>query len=83
MRSLLFGRKEICHQPMDYYLLTETCGNLCESYGIEISCENGDDALVRGITLSQSKILVLLSMLMEYAVTPVTLKDVVEDWVLA
>lgn len=82
MRALLMGERVICRKPVDYYLLAEELGET-ESYGVEISCEDGEAESVRGITLSQNRILCLLMLLMEQTVTPVTLRDVVEDWLLS
>lgn len=82
MRTLFIGRKEIRKQPVDYYLLTDEFENFCENYGVQISCAGGEASAVRGLTISQNKILLLLSTLMKYAVTPTTLQDVVDDWLL-
>lgn len=82
MRTLLMGKRVIQKQDINYYLLAEEYGDLGECYGVKIACSNGEDDSIRGITLSQSKILLLLSVLMEQSVTPTTLHDVVEDWIL-
>ena len=82
MRSLFFGRRKIGRQPADYFLLSEEYGDRCESYGVEIALENGERERIRGVTLSQRRILLLLTLLMKNAVTPTTLRDVVEDWLL-
>lgn len=82
MRALLVGRREIQDQPMDYYLLAEECENLCENYGVEISCASGEDVAVPGITPSQNKITGLLALLLQHTVTPSALRDIVDDWLL-
>lgn len=82
MRTLLMGRKVIQELNVDYYLLAEEYGDLGECYGVKVSCACGEDESIRGITLSQSKILLLISVLIEQSVTPTTLHDVVEDWIL-
>jgi hypothetical protein len=68
---------------VDYYLLAEETTDFFESYGVEICCESGESACVRGITCSQNKILHLIALLMKHTVTPVSLRDVVDDWVLS
>lgn len=80
MRTLHFGEKKVETMAVNYYLLADELGSEFESYGVEVCCSNGDQAAVRGVTISQSKILLLMSMLMEYAVTPVALRDVVDDF---
>lgn len=51
-----------------------------EDYGIGISEENGERAVVRGITPLRRRIEELAGRLMEYAATPVNLPELVEDW---
>lgn len=79
MRSLLIGKKVVQKKPIEYYPLTDEFGSQCESYGIGISSADGEETAVHGITLSQGKILWLVSALMEHTVTPATLRDVVDD----
>jgi len=81
MRTLLMGKKEIRETQVEYYPLAEDCGEIGECYGVEVVCSDGEAVHIPRITLSQSRILMLLSTLMEYLVTPTTLRDVVEDWV--
>ena len=82
MRSLFMGRKIVLERAMDYYLLTEELGEAWESYGVEIAYTDGENAKICGITLSQRQILLLISKLIECTVTPTTLRDVIEDWLL-
>lgn len=81
MRELFMGRKQVLEQSMDYYLLEEQREDASEKYGIRILCEQ-ETACIRGITDSQCGILSLLDRVMEGLVTPITLLDVVEDWLL-
>lgn len=82
MRELFMGRKQILSGSMEYYLLVEEQGGLCENYGIRIDIGEEQES-VRGITLSQTRILSLLAMVMKGGITPSCLRDVVEDWLLA
>lgn len=63
-------------------MLIEELSDSIENYGVELICVNGERARVCNVTPSQSKIMLLLSQLMQYAVTPVTLRDIVDDWLL-
>lgn len=52
-----------------------------ESYGVGISiCENGETGLVPHVTFSKAGVLSLADLLAENLVTPVTVRDIVEDW---
>lgn len=85
MREILIGANDIQNQRFEYYLLAETLGTEegCETYGVKIAGSGGDGDAVRDITVSQGRILCLLSALVKFQVTPVSLRDVVEDWLLA
>ncbi len=68
-----------------YYALLvediEADGFHCESYGILVrDPDTGEEAAVRHITVSGSEALALLNTVARSAVSPVTLKDVVEDY---
>ena len=82
MRSIFMGVKRIQEKELDYYLLADELENTGENYGVQVCYANGETDCVRGITFSQSQIMRLLVTLMEQTVTPVTLRDVVEDWIL-
>lgn len=59
----------------------EADGFHCESYGILVrDPDTGEEAAVRHITVSGSEALALLNTVARSAVSPVTLKDVVEDY---
>jgi len=82
LRAIYFGKCQILQKQIEYYLLADEFGHIGESYGVRIDCDNGETASVRGITLSQSRIQVLMDMVLRNTVTPSTLRDVVEDWIL-
>ena len=60
-------------------LLAETAENDCEYYGVKIT-DGREDAALRNITVSQRNIQSLGALLVDFSVTPMTLRDVVEDW---
>lgn len=70
--------------PWRYALLVddiEVEGFRCESYGIMVREPNtGEEALVRHITVNASEAWELLDTVARSAVSPVTLADVVEDY---
>ncbi len=55
-------------------------GFSCESYGVCIRGQNGEEEAVSNITVSAARIDALLDLLVRNAVTPSTLRDVVDDW---
>ncbi len=87
MRTVEYGRTSLGKgkATMRYYLTVDTyvCGAGCEleSYGVLVSGEDGETAAVRCITPSAERIEELLAVLLRGRVTPVSLKDVIEDWV--
>ena len=52
----------------------------CENYGVRISEEQGDSVSIPGITTSALRIDELMTLLVEHAVGPASLRDVVDDW---
>ncbi|WP_297212483.1 DUF6514 family protein [uncultured Flavonifractor sp.] len=88
MRELLVGS---C-QAMDeegrthgyrYYILVGEMpvgGLTCESYGVKIVGENGDQASVENLTIRTERIDRLMELLIRNAVSPVALRDVIDDW---
>jgi len=82
MRSLLIGTKEILKEQIEYYILAEEDQDAyMESYGVRIVHGESISQICR-ITASSDKIQTLIMRLMEGLVTPITLRDVIEDWVL-
>lgn len=55
-------------------------GLFCESYGVRVVREDGESAEVRNLTVRVERIDALVELLRRNAVSPVTLRDVVEDW---
>ncbi len=52
----------------------------CESYGVKVAEQGGDQASVENITCSASRIDELSGLLVRNGVTPAALNDVVSDW---
>ena len=55
-------------------------GMSCESYGVKVVGADGEEASVTNLTVSAGRIDQLMELLVRNGVTPVTLRDVVEDW---
>ena len=81
LRRILMGTGCCCGETVKYYLLEDAAGSIAEQYGISLECGK-ERATLPGITVSQSRILSLLDTLISGSVTPVALRDVVEDWLL-
>ena len=62
-----------------YYILVDG-GLSCESYGVKVAGPDGEEASVPNITVSVERIDQLLELLRRNCVSPVTLRDVVLDW---
>ena len=66
-----------------YWLITQQIpiGRFAfEDYGVTVEEEGGERVCLRSITHSRPRIEALLALLLEHAVTPLNLPDVVEDW---
>ena len=81
MRVDRMDSRTVAGRTLEYRLLTEPCGEHLEQYGVEIAAA-GQHSSVRGICLSQKRILKLLELLIRNEVTPLGLRDVVDDWLL-
>ena len=81
MRELLVESPRDCGYR--YVILVDemTVGGMsCESYGVRVTGPDGDCAEIPNITVSAGRIDELLDLLRLNQVSPVTLRDVVEDW---
>jgi hypothetical protein len=83
MREVWIGRQTVAKRNYDYYILVremkKESGVYGENYGLAIS--SGDErAEVRDITVSADRIRHLATLLMVQTVTPLTLCEIVEDW---
>ena len=70
--------------PYDYSILVDEVavgGFACESYGIQVtSRRTGERSAVPNITVSVPRIDALAELLIRNQVSPIHLRDVVEDW---
>jgi hypothetical protein len=66
---------------LSYYILVEENKDGLETYGVQVvENESGNSASVLGITMDGDMIESLVEMLERNAVTPVSLPDVLADW---
>lgn len=78
MRKISFGRAECCGAAVFYYLVVEETAGI-ERYGLQVRW--GDETeTVPDITSSQRQIQALLEAVARGGVTPVAVREVVEDW---
>ena len=82
MCVLFMGQQVVAKQKIAYYLLAEEDGEETERYGIRIESEAGEREEILNLTISGAAIEELAALLMRNAVTPTTLRYVVEDWLL-
>lgn len=77
MRKLLVGEARCRASQVRYYLLEGGPG----SYGVQVELK-GEAAAVPDLSPSRRKVEALAAALVRGAVTPVGLRDVVDDWLL-
>ena len=89
MRELAVAQKKVVDEQGDLHtydysvLIGEmqvSDGFACESYGVRLRERGGVCLDVPDITVSVERIDELMDLLVDGAVTPCTLRDVVEDW---
>ena len=81
MRELLVESQRDCGYR--YMILVDemTVGGMsCESYGVRVTGPDGECAEIPNITVSAGRIDELVDLLRRNQVSPVTLRDVVDDW---
>jgi hypothetical protein len=65
-------------------LIDTASGITLESYGVGVTlCESGETSVISNVTFSKTGILELINLLASHLVTPVTVCDVVDDWLCA
>jgi len=83
MRKLLVGEARCRTAWARYYLLErEPEEGETASYGVQVELED-ETAAVRDLSSSRQRTADLAAALVRGAVTPVALRDVVDDWLLA
>ena len=81
MRELLLESPKGCGYRYAILVDEMAVGGLCcESYGIKVTGPDGDSQAVPNITVSVGRIDELAELVRRNQVSPVTLRDVVEDW---
>ena len=80
MKRRLMGESRCGDAALRYYLLTKKSA-MGVLYGVQAEL-NGERTAVPGITLSRRRVQSLLDGLIRGQVTPVALRDVVDDWLL-
>ena len=88
MRELFLETVELAGQTgavrrFDYSILIgemDVGAYSCESYGVKVAEQGGEQALVENITCSASRIDELSDLLVRGGVAPSALHDVVSDW---
>lgn len=88
MRELFLETVELADQAgtvrrFDYSILIgemDVGAYACESYGVKVAEQGGEQALVENVTCSASRIDELSGLLVHNCVTPAALHDVVSDW---
>ncbi len=88
MRELFLQTVELADQSgeprrFDYSILIgemDVGMYACESYGVKVAEQGGEEACVPNVTCSAARIDELSSLLVRNGVTPAALHDVVSDW---
>lgn len=91
MRQMEICKKDLClgearEQTLTYYvtindLTDDTTGILLESYGVGVTInESGESSVIPNVTFSRTRILELVNKLADHLVTPVSISDIVDDW---
>lgn len=79
VRKIWFGQSECCGRAVRYYLVAEDLHGLGEIYGVQVEY-GGETETVPDITSSQKHAEILLKAMARGSVTPVTAREVVDDW---
>lgn len=78
MRRIWFGQSECRGRAVHYYLVAERTADT-ERYGLQV-CYGEEAETVLDITTSGGQIRLLLGSMVRGGVTPVAVREVVEDW---
>ena len=82
MNRILFGSAEMNKREIRYYLISEKSRHGWTEYGLAVEFAD-EQAQFPSLTLSRGRVQELLSRMRRGTVTPVAVRDVVEDWLLA
>lgn len=81
MERTLAGGSECLGLPIRYYLLRERSEDGTALYGVAAEYD-GEEESIPDVTSEKAGITALIGILRRCGVTPVTMRDVVEDWLL-
>ena len=81
MQKQLAGMAVCGKLPVHYFLLKEQLEDQTPVYGVSVEY-GGEEDSVRQLAGSRERVETLLAALARGSVTPVALRDVVEDWLL-
>ena len=79
MERIFVGAVSTPRGKIEYYLIKELCAEHGIVYGITVILEK-ETAEITQITTQLHKIQELLHAMLRGSVTPVTVRDIVEDW---
>jgi len=83
MREILVGKKIIAKKEYNYSILVQELWQetrmVCEEYGVCIRGKE-EEMAISGITVSADRIRSLAELLLRNRVTPISLPEIVEDW---
>ena len=81
MRRVLVGEARCRASQARYYLLEEVSEETGRSYGVEVHL-NGETAAAANLSPCRRRVEALARALVRGTVTPLTLRDIVDDWLL-
>ena len=81
MNMCLVGTSECLGTPIEYLLVSDVLEEGAESYGVMVRLGD-EEELIPNVSSSKDSVQRLLDAMMAGAVSPVSAKDVVEDWIL-
>ena len=81
MCKRLTGTRVFLGDLLSYYLLTDIAKGGEETYGLMVRYRD-EQVSIRELTPQQEDVLEFLDKLLQGAVTPVAVQDVVDDWLL-
>lgn len=82
MQTIFMGEAECEGSPIQYHLLAEEAESGIGEYGVRVIFGEEVASLPR-VTRSQTAIIDLITKMIRGTVTPVSAREIVEDWLLA
>ena len=82
MKQFFFDSATLGNRTARYFLISETSGADKGEYGVLVELD-GEQALIPALSFSRRGVLELLGRMCRGVVTPVTARDVAEDWLSA